>query len=46
MDTKKGLYNIKDTLVTNNEQKFCPVQLEIASKKLLNIEQDTVNEAD
>ena len=35
LDTKKGLYDICDTLVTNNYQKYCAIQLEIKNKKLL-----------
>ena len=35
MVTKHGLYNIMGTLITNNVQKFCPIQLEIANEKLL-----------
>lgn len=35
LDSNNGLYNIIDSLMTSNTQRFCPIQLEIANAALL-----------
>ena len=38
LDTENGLYNIKACLVTNDQQPFCPIELEITNEELLLLE--------